>query len=449
MIGITLVAALAGLLLGYNVAVISGALLFIKHSFIVSLAEEGAIVGAVPFGAVVAAAIGGKFNDIFGRRSSLLFTAIFFIIGTLGCVFSQDVVSLILARMVIGIAVGIGSFSAPLYIAELSAKKYRGGLVTLNQLAIVVGILLAYIVDLIFTKSGAWRYMFVCGLLPALLLFILVWLLPKSPRWLMLHGETEKVKGILLLLHGYDEAYKEFKELQQVIYLEKTRVKQTLNYYFIKVLWLGILVSVLTQAVGINAIIYYSPKIFNLMGFTHIVGAMLATVGIGVINVICTVAALRLLDSLGRRRLLLIGIAGIIISLALITLGLAGNLQSHKVLVWLMFSAIILFVASQAISTGSACWLIPTEIFPSKMRGLGVGISVAFNWATNFVGAFFFPLLLVHWGGVISFIIFLIIAIMAWFYFYKFLPETKGITLENIEKNLYANKSIRHLGDNG
>ena len=447
MLGITMIAALAGLLLGYNVAVISGAMIFIKHNFIVSATVEGLIVSAVPFGALVAAAICGKFNDIFGRRDNLLFAAVFFIIGILGCTFAPDIISLVLARAVVGVAVGIGSFSAPLYIAELSAERYRGSLVTLNQLAIVIGILLAYLVNFLFTKSGAWRYMFLCSLLPALLLFILAWKLPKSPRWLMLHGKIEQVKGILLRLHGYDEAYKEFKELQQVIYQEKGKNSDKLNRYFFKALWVGVSVSILTQAIGINAIIYYAPTIFKLTGFDNIESALLATVGIGAINVLFTLVAVWLLNSVGRRRLLLIGMLGIIISLVLLVIGLAESVNSHMIFGWLMFFAVILFVTAQAISTGPLCWLIPTEIFPAKTRGIGMGLSVAFNWATNFVIALLFPIVLVHWGGRLSFEIFLVIAVITWVYFYKYFPETKGCTLERIEKNLYLGKRLRNLGD--
>jgi sugar porter (SP) family MFS transporter len=446
-IGITCVAALAGLLFGFDVGVISGAQLSIHESFTMTPMQNGFMVSSMPFGALVAAALSGKFNDLMGRRNNLLLTAVLFIVGTLGCAFAGSITMLIVARLVVGVAIGVGSFSAPLYIAEMAEEQHRGGLVTLNQLAIVIGILCAFIVDYLFTATHNWRAMFFCGVVPAIFLFGLAWRLPESPRWLMVRNKFEQAKSILQRIHGEAQAEKEFGELMHVVQAENNTSEKSLHKSFYKVLWLGILVSILTQAVGINAIIYYAPTIFKLTGFSHNLTAVLATIGVGLVNVIFTIVAIRLLDVFGRRPLLLVGMGGIVLSLILMVIGFSGDMTHHVSLAWVTFAAAIMFVACQAFSTGPMCWLIPSEIFPTNMRGFGMGVSVAFNWGTNVVVAFFFPVVLSRWGGVTSFAIFLAIAVIAWCYFYKFVPETKGVSLEHIEENLYAGKSTRELGE--
>ncbi len=445
-VGISTVAALAGLLFGYDVGVISGAVLFLKKYFLLTAHQEGFIVGSVPFGALIASALCGKFNDVIGRRNNLLLTAVLFIVGTMGCVFAMNVPALVISRFIIGLGIGMGSFSAPLYIAEVSQREYRGAMVTLNQLAIVIGIMLAYCVDYLFTATSDWRYMFACGLLPAIVLFFLAWILPESPRWLMVHDDHRSAQAILTRIHGQENARKEFQELQEVVRIEKQNAGKKVQRGFFKVLLLGILVSILTQAVGINAIIYYAPSIFQQTGFDSATSAMLASIGVGVVNVVFTIVAIKLLDRYGRRLLLLIGVSGIVLSLLVMVLGFASHLSGHTALAWLMFFAIILFVACQAIGTGPACWLIPSEVFPVNMRGIGMGFSVAFNWGTNVLVAYFFPFILLNFGGTISFAIFLIIAIIALLYFFFFVPETKNVSLERIEENLYAGKKTRQLG---
>lgn len=447
-IGISMVAALAGLLFGYDVGVISDAIIFIKQVFNLTPSQEGILVSAVPFGALVAAALCGKWNDILGRRNNLIITALLFMVGTLGCTFATNIGMLLISRLIVGIAIGIGSFSAPLYISEVAEEARRGGLVTLNQLAIVIGIFSAYLINYLFAKGGDWRWMFGCGLIPAILLFVMALYLPESPRWLMSRGLVDKAQAILTRIHGAHKANAELLALQQVVNLEHnpngSKVKLPKNFY--RVLILGILVSILTQAVGINAIIYYAPTIFQLTGFNHQSSATLATLGVGAVNVIFTLVAIRFLDAFGRRSLLLIGVGGIILSLVIMVLSFAGNIQGSMTLAWLTFGAIILFIACQAIGTGPACWLIPSEIFPTNSRGLGMGVSVAFNWGTNVIVAFLFPIVLSGWGGAASFAVFLAIAIIAWLYFYFFLPETKNISLEQIEKNLFAGNKTRDLG---
>jgi sugar porter (SP) family MFS transporter len=444
MIFIAIAAALAGLLFGYDVGSISGALLFIKDTFNLTSAQQGLVVSAVPFGALVTSALGGKFNDFLGRKKNLILTAALFFIGALVCALANNVVTLGLGRLLLGFAIGIGSFSAPLYISEIAKQKYRGGLVTLNQLAIVTGICLSYGLNYALSAQGEWRLMLGFGVIPALILFVSAILLPESPRWLMTKKQNTAAKNILTRIHGEAEATKEYNKLNEVLQQEDNGGKANFRSFY-KVLTLGILVSILTQAVGINAIIYYAPKIFSEAGLAKNTVDILATLGIGLVNVIFTLVAVRLLDQFGRRRLLLIGITGIVLSLvAIVAVFLVGTISPK--MAWFVFGCFIVFIACQAIGTGPACWLIPSEIFPVKVRGLGMGLSVAFNWGTNVVVAFLFPIILNNWGGANAFLIFLIIAVIALIYFYMNVPETKGVSLEQIEENLNAGKRMRDLG---
>jgi sugar porter (SP) family MFS transporter len=441
---ITIAAALAGLLFGYDAGIISGAMLFIKKTFTLSAMQQGLIVSGVPFGALVSSLLSGKLNDALGRKKNLLITAVIFFVGSAICAMAPNENALVIGRLFMGVAIGIGSFSAPLYIAEISEQRFRGALVTLNQLAIVIGILLAYVVNYAFSQSGLWRDMLGGGMLPAVLLFVAALLLPESPRWLIAKGRFSVAEKVLIKIHKH-RAQEELANIKEVVNFEGSQGKVNPWHDFSKVLWLGILVSILTQAVGINAIIYYAPSIFQLTGFSHNTAAIFATMGVGLVNVIFTIFAVRFLDKYGRRPLLLVGVVGIVISLVILVVAFAIGVHSTA-LAWVVFASMILFIACQAIGTGPACWLIPSEIFPINIRGLGMGLSVACNWGANVVVAFFFPVVLHAWGASGSFGCFLVIALVALVYFYRYVPETKGISLEQIEKNLYLGKRTRDLG---
>ena len=440
------VAALAGLLFGYDVGVISGALLYIKQVFDITPDQAGLIVSGVPFGALIGALICGKLNDAIGRKYSLLVTAILFTVGSLLCASAHSIDILITGRCILGLAVGIGSFSAPLYIAELSHKNHRGGLVTFNQLAITIGILLAFVMNYLFSFNGSWRWMMGFGAIPALILLVLVLFLPRSPRWLMLKYKRDEAKSVLEKLHGVEYAKQELAEINAVLSQQQVGwFKAFASKGFLKVLTLGILVSILTQAVGINAIIYYAPTVFKTTGFNENAIALLATAGIGLINVLFTIISIFLFDKAGRRVMLTIGLSGIVLSLIIITASF-NYTHSSMTLAWLVLACMMLFVACQALSTGPACWLIPSEIFPMRVRGVGMGLSVAFNWGTNVVVAMLFPIMLMHVGATWAFGVFLIIAVIAWLYFFFCLPETKGVSLEQIEAHAMSNKPMRLLG---
>lgn len=444
------VAALAGFLFGYDVGIISGALLYITPDMSLDANVQGVVVAAVPSGALLASALGGRLNDAIGRRNALLLTACMFIAGSLLCAYAPGVSELISGRFLLGIAVGIGSFSAPLYIAELSPRADRGRLVTLNQLAITIGIMVAYLVGYCFHGSGNWRMMLGLGCLPAFFLAAGVIFLPRSPRWLFAKGRKHEAYHVLLDMHGQAAVSDELHDLTQSTHMSaKLRFGDILQSNMFKVLLLGILVSIFTQAIGVNAIIYYAPAIFHAAGFSAAGSELIATFGLGLINVLFTLIAMSCLDGVGRRRMLLTGLFGIILSLVLLSFVFHLGLHFSHLIAWLAFIGLGVFIACQALSTGPACWLIPSEIFPMRARGVGMSISVAFNWGTNMVVAMLFPVLLVHSGAATVFGLFLVVALIAWIYFYYYLPETKGVSLEGIEKNLHAGFKLRELGRRG
>ena len=443
---ISAVAALAGLLFGYDVGIIAGASLFIQKAFALSLDQIGCIVSSVPFGALVAAACSGWFNDCLGRKKVLIIAALFFCVGSVICGLSSSVEELTAGRVLLGIAVGIGSYSAPMYIAEMSHRANRGALVTLNQLAITIGILVAYVVNYVLAFDGLWRLMLGLGVVPGLLLAGCAIFLPESPRWLFLKGKQEEAKKILNKVHGVWYADAEYRAIEQSVKHQKMQLKNILHPNFLQVLGLGIIVSIFTQAVGINAIIYYAPEVFHMIGLGKASSSILPSVAIGLINVIFTMVALRLLDTRGRRSMLLFGVGGIILSLLVLSGAFAYGAHASALLEWLVFLAMITFVACQAVGTGPACWLIPSEIFPSKMRGIGMGYAVACNWGANVVVAYLFPIFLTKFGAADTFGTFLLIAVVGWILFYLFVPETKGVLLETIEENIVAGVPLRHIG---
>ncbi|WP_119343378.1 sugar porter family MFS transporter [Facilibium subflavum] len=439
-----IVGLLFGYLFGYDVGIISGAIIFVKPYFMLSSSQVGLIVSAVAFGAFISALLCGRLGDRYGRKNLLIITAILFGIGSLICGVSTSIDQLCTGRVILGVAVGLGSFTAPLYISEISPKNIRGRLVTFNQFAITLGICLAYVVNLVFAQSGNWRAMLLMGVLPAALLLIMLVFLPKSPRWLMARNQPKKAKEVLEKIHGYVQAVAEFNEIRTII--DKERNKTSIfNRQYIKPLLLGVTISIITQAVGINAIIYYAPVIFKLTGFSKNTTAIFATLGVGMTNVLFTLLAILIIDKVGRRKLLLSGLFGIVLSLAVIIGAFSEDVNAVS-LAWLTLVAMLVFIACQAFSTGPACWLIPAEIFPTKIRSAGVGISTACNWGTNVIVAFLFPVILSSYGAVAAFSLFLVIGVIGFIYVFFKLPETKGTSLEDIEANILQGAPLRQLG---
>jgi sugar porter (SP) family MFS transporter len=432
------IAATGGLLFGYDTGVISGALLFIRQDFApLSPFMEGIIVSTLLVGAVVGALSAGPFSDRFGRRPTALLAAVIFGLGALAVAFAPSVAFIVLGRFLLGLGVGLASMIVPLYIAEIAPAARRGALVSLNQLMITIGILLSYIVGVIFTPIEGWRYMFGVALIPALVLGIGMFRLPESPRWLFNVGQTEKSRAVLGLSRSQEEVELEFREMEEIRRVEeeqedKVGYAELLSPYVRPALIIGLGLAIFQQITGINTVIYYAPTILQGVGFSE-GGAIAATaLGVGVVNVGFTILAVYIIDRVGRRPLLIVGLIGMTVSLALLGVvfatGGAGGAAGLLATVCLG-----LYIASFAISLGPVFWLMISEIYPLNIRGKAMSVASFANWGSNFLVALTFPVLLATLGGAGSFWLFAALGIVAWFFVYFRVPETKGRTLEEIE----------------
>jgi sugar porter (SP) family MFS transporter len=431
------ITATGGLLFGYDTGVISGALLFIRQDFApLSPFLEGIIVSTLLVGAVVGALSGGPLSDRVGRRPTALLAAVIFGAGALAVAFAPSVSFIIFGRFLLGLGVGLASMIVPLYIAEIAPADRRGALVSLNQLMITIGILLSYIVGVIFTPIEGWRYMFGVALIPALVLGIGMFMLPESPRWLFEHGQIAKARTVLSRSRSPEEVDLEFQEMQEIKELEEEQArvsyKELLAPYVRPALVIGIGLAIFQQITGINTVIYYAPTILQGVGFSE-GGAIAATaLGVGVVNVGFTILAVRIIDRAGRRPLLIIGLIGMVISLALLGVvfatGGAGGAAGLLATICLA-----LYIASFAISLGPVFWLMISEIYPLRIRGTAMSVASIANWGSNWLVALSFPVLLATLGGAGSFWLFAALGVVAWFFVYFRVPETKGRTLEEIE----------------
>lgn len=442
---ISAIAALAGLLFGYDTGIISGAILFIEKDFSLTSFQTEVVISAVLLGAIIGAFLSGKLTDTFGRKSLLIITAVIFIIGSLLSGLAVNFSYLVIGRMFLGIAIGMGSFIAPLYLAELAPPHIRGLLVSLNQVAITTGIMLSYLIDYYFSLSGDWKWMFFFGVFPALLLFIGALFLPESPRWLLLHGQPDKALNVLNSIRAPSIAQEELKAISTTINIEeKANWRLLMQKWVCSILVISVGLSFFQQVTGINTIIYYAPTILEMAGFQNASTAILATAGVGAVNVLFTIIALPLVDKWGRRPLLLIGLTGMCLSLIL--MGAAFHFPHLSQLRWIAVASMIIYIAMFAMSLGPVMWLIISEIFPLNVRGLGVSLAVAANWFFNMLVSLTFLTFINTLGASLTFFMYAILCFLAWIFVYKLVPETKECSLEEIENNLKAGKTSRNIG---
>jgi sugar porter (SP) family MFS transporter len=439
------VAALGGLLFGYDTGVISGAILFIKNQFSLSATMEELVVSSVLVGAVVGATIGGALTGRFGRRKMIILAGIIFTVSAIGTALAPTVSWMIAARVVSGIAIGIASFISPMYIAELVPAKVRGSLVAVNMLAITSGIVVAYLVDYAFSSSGGWRYMFGLAAIPSIALIIGMWRLPDSPRWLISKSKVEQARQILQRARTVSDVSPEITDIQKSMEKQgagglKGPFQPSLRMPMI----VGLGLAVFQQITGINTVIYYAPTIFKFAGITAAGPAILAGAGLTMVMWLFHVLAIFLMDRVGRRPLLLVGVAGQIIGLAI--LGAAFQFQqlaSFKS--YVAIGGLVIYVACFAFGLGPIFWLLISEIYPLKVRGAAMSAVTVTNWALNLVVAVTFLTLVGVLGHAGTFWLYGVIAIGAWVFLYLLVPETKGKTLEQIEEHWRSGKSPRAL----
>jgi len=427
-------AGLGGLLFGYDTGVISGAELFFKNDFSLSVFALEIIVSGVLAGAAVGALLGGRLADIFGRRTLLILTAIIFAAGAILCAAAPSPTILIVGRIIVGFGIGLSSSAVPVYISEVSPADARGWTVSLFQLAITLGILLAYIVDYAFASIQGWRWMFGLAVVPAAIFAFGMFFLPESPRWLAKRGRHDAARSILSRIRDTHDVDAELQEIEHSLAHAKERGnwRDLLSARLRPALIVGIGLAVFQQVTGINTVIYYAPMIVQSAGISSASGAILTTAGIGIVNVLMTIVSMWLIDRIGRRPLLLTGIAGMIVTLGV--LGWAFHSASPTgALSWIAVISIMVYVASFAISLGPIFWLLISEIYPLKVRSSTEGVAATFNWGSNLLVSLTFLTLLQMIGATRTFWLYGFFAIGAWIFSYYLVPETKGRTLEEIE----------------
>jgi sugar porter (SP) family MFS transporter len=428
----TAVAALGGMLFGYDIGVISGAILFIKTEFSLTSGVEEVVVSAVLLGSLIGAMVGGMLADRFGRRRLLLATALVFGLGAIGAALAPGTAWLIAGRIVAGSAIGIASFVAPLYISEIAPVAIRGRLVSINQVALTVGIVISYLVDYAFAGAQAWRWMFAMALIPAAAFAIGLLFIPDSPRWLAARGQLAQARAVLKRIRDPKEVEGELGRIQQSAAQQQGQWSELFRPMLRPAMIVGVGLAIAQQLTGINTVIYYAPTILRFAGLSSASVAILASVGIGVVNVVLTLVAMQLIDRIGRRPLLLVSLAGM--TLSLIVLGMSFALpQLSGRLGWIAVSSLMFYVGSFAVGLGPVFWLVLSEIYPLRIRGRAMSLGTVANWSANLVVALSFLTLTQVLGKSATFWMYAAISIGAWLFAFFLVPETKGRTLEEIE----------------
>jgi SP family galactose:H+ symporter-like MFS transporter len=438
------ISALGGMLFGYDTGVISGAILFIQQDFALSPTLEEIVVSSVVFGAMLGAVAGGTLTDRFGRRIVLIVTAALFALGAVGTAMAPAVFWLIIGRVIVGMAIGVASFTTPLYISEISPVTLRGRFVSFNQIALTSGIVIAYLVDYAFSGMQGWRWMFGLAAVPSALLGIGMVFMPESPRWLLSHRHADEGRSVLQRIRGTASVDDEVQNIRQSSVQQSGNWAELISPLLRSAMIVGIGLALFQQVTGINTVIYYAPTIFQSAGFTSASVAILATTGVGVVNMLMTVVALLLLDHVGRRPLLLIGMAGMVVSLG--GLGTAFLFPHLHVLRWVAAGSLMLYVGSFAVGLGPVFWLLISEIYPVKIRGLAMSIATVANWGANLIVALTFLTLIHAMGRPGTFWLYGLVGIGAWIFAYALVPETKGRSLEDIEAHWRAGKHPREMG---
>ncbi|MGA7235392.1 MAG: sugar porter family MFS transporter [Bryobacteraceae bacterium] len=426
------ISALGGMLFGYDIGVISGAILFIKRDFSLSAGMEEIVVSSVLLGSLAGAAAGGILADRLGRRKLLIATAIVFGLAAIAAALAPGMAWLILARVVAGVAIGVASFVAPLYISEIAPVDIRGKLVSINQVALTSGIVISYLIDYAFAGSQAWRWMFALAAIPAAAFGIGLMFIPDSPRWLAARGHVDKARAVLNRIRDPEQVESELGQIQKSAARQKANWSELLSPLIRPAMIVGVGLAVAQQITGINTVIYYAPTILKFAGVSSAPAAILASVGVGVVNLLLTLVAMQLIDRVGRRPLLLISLAGMAVSVSV--LGLAFSLKQFSgSLGFVALASLMTYVGFFAVGLGPVFWLILSEIYPLRIRGRAMSVGTAANWSANLIVALSFLTLTQVLGKPATFWLYGVVSILAWLFAFFLVPETKGKTLEQIE----------------
>jgi len=464
---IAIVAATGGLLFGFDIGVISGAIPYIQEKFSIDNGWIEIVTTSGLAGAVFGAMFCGRLSDILGRKKVILFSAIIFAIGAIWSGSADSVHELIIARIFLGLAIGISSFAVPLYIAEISPTRIRGKLVSMFQLLVSAGVLMSYFSDLAFALpeghpeyNECWRPMFYVGAVPAFILFTGMLYLPETPRWLISQGRETQCREVLQKVEEQDLIEDVILKMREEIQQDSGKWTAIFSPWLRTALIIGIGIMFFQQFTGINTIIYYSPKIFLMAGFNGVQSAIMGSVLVGVILVTFTILSLFMIDKLGRRKLFFIGLSGMTLMLFALAVCFLLYHSLGTSISWLSMILVLLYISFFAMSLGPLGWLIISEVFPLKVRGIGTSIGSLSCWVFNGVVAFtFFKIVkgLTIGGSEIvlngenfgnpagAFLLYAIIGVLGLVWGFYYLPETKGKTLEEIEGHWRNHKSPREL----
>jgi len=428
---ICLIATMGGLMFGFDVAIISGAVPFIQPYFGWNELQLGWGVSSLLVGAIIGAFGSGVLSDIYGRKKILIFTALFFAVSCTFTALASSSFIFISARLFGGLAVGAASVLSPMYVAEVAPPKNRGMLVAIYQLAIVLGILCSYTINYgLHNIDNNWRWMFATGIVPSVLFFVGLFFIPESPRWLFKAGRRTESLEVLTRIGGESLAKAEIVEIAESLKGDSTTVSisELFRPSSRKVMIVGFFLAVLVQISGINTIVDYAPKILLAAG-VEINNALLQTSLVGLINFIFTFVAILFIDKIGRRSLYLIGSLGMVITLLMLALSFYFKMEGIFTLI-----CILSFIAFFASCIGPVFWTLVSEIFPNRIRGKALAFASFTQWIFNFLVVLLFPHFLASIGGAKTFLFLAVMSLLQWLFTYFYVPETKGKSLEEIEQ---------------
>lgn len=432
---ISLVTALGGLLFGFDISVISGTIPFIQDFFGLTEAMKGWVVSSALIGCIFGASFSGRLGDFFGRKKVLLVVSVLFGISAIGSGLANSVPTFVFYRILGGLAVGGASVLAPMYIAEVSPAHLRGRMVSINQLTLVLGISMAYFSNYFLLAIGenAWRWMFTAEAVPSAFFFFALFIVPESPRWLIARNDETKAHFVLQKVAGTDFADFELSEIKASLIGNEKRgtFKQLFKKKYSLILFLGIFLAVFQQWSGINVIFFYAPDIFAKANL-GVDAALFQTTLIGLMNIVFTIIAMQVIDKMGRKKLMLIGAAGMVVCYLVIGyLFRIGRTDD-----WLLLTFIIITPAFFAFGLGPTVWVVLSEIFPNIIRGAAMSVATLSLWVACYILTLTFPILVELFSAAVTFWIYGIICVIGFIVIYKILPETKGISLEKLEKIL-------------
>ncbi len=440
---VSTVAAVGGLLFGYDLSIISGAVIFLEKEFSLTAMELGLAVGSATLGCIPGPLLAGWIGDRIGRKKSLLVAALLFGGCAVGTAISANIVQFSFYRILGGVGVGVASVISPLYIAEVAPARLRGRLVSLYQLAIVIGSTSSIVVSYFFSFSGNWRGMFLSMLVPATILLLGMVFIPESPRWLVQQGRSDEALGILAKVDGLANAGLEMQEIRTAIAAESGSVSELFRPGLRLALWIALALGIFQQWTGVSPLTFYAPIIFQKAGFKLASDALLQTIIFNACNLVCTVTAFLVVDRLGRRPLLLLGTAGMALAQLLLGTFFRFNLTG----VYVVF-AMFLCVATYALSLAPMTWLIISEIFPTRLRAKGQAAGSLAVWVAAYSSTQFMAPVMrameLHYGSVAGmFWVYAGICVLALLFGWRYVPETKGRTLEEIGRSWHSSIPVR------